>query len=160
MASARRYTTGEVSELTGLTRRTLHFYEEMGLVKPCERSEGKQRLYASEQVRQLSYIASLKSIGVPLKKIRELMDLRRKHEGNPHEAASEMAGFMNEMLPRIREQIEALSKLRDDFTVGKEMLRVCRTCPKDAGAEECRQCDVINDRESLPGVIREFWLSI
>lgn len=106
---------------------------------------------------QVRYITALKNVGCSLKDIKALLELRGRHGRQPQPAADEMIGFINETLPRIREQIEVLTRLQNDFLVGREMLRVCNNCTRQADGG-CRNCEMINERESVPGIIQEFWL--
>ncbi len=65
---------GTLAQETGLTVRTLHYYEEKGLLKPAHRSEKGYRLYGIEEVQRLQQILSLQQLGFPLDEIRMLLD--------------------------------------------------------------------------------------
>jgi len=66
---------GEVAERTGVTQRTLRFYEEKGLLKPPTRMEGVFRLYSEEDVRRVERIRRLQSLlGICLADIREMVE--------------------------------------------------------------------------------------
>lgn len=66
---------GEVAELTGLTQRTLRFYEEKGLLDPPTRMEGGFRLYSPEDVQRIEHIVQLKRLlGFSLAEIKQMVD--------------------------------------------------------------------------------------
>ncbi len=66
---------GEVAERTGVTQRTLRFYEEKGLLKPPSRMEGGFRLYSEADVRRVQQIRRLQDLlGVALADIKEMVD--------------------------------------------------------------------------------------
>jgi MerR family transcriptional regulator, thiopeptide resistance regulator len=65
---------GEVAAATGLTVRTLHHYDEIGLLAPSERSEAGHRLYADDDVRRLYRIAAFRRLGFALGEIGALLD--------------------------------------------------------------------------------------
>lgn len=66
---------GEVAERTGVTQRTLRFYEEKGLLKPPSRMEGGFRLYSEEDVRRVERIRQMQNLlGFTLAEIRELVE--------------------------------------------------------------------------------------
>ena len=66
---------GEVAERTGVTQRTLRFYEEKGLLKPPSRMEGGFRLYSEEDVRRVEEIRRLqKLLGFALAEIKEMVE--------------------------------------------------------------------------------------
>jgi DNA-binding transcriptional MerR regulator len=64
---------GEVAERTALSLRTIRYYEEVGLVVPSERSQGRFRLYTEADVRRLWLIRKLKPLDLSLDQIRELI---------------------------------------------------------------------------------------
>lgn len=60
---------GEVAERTGLTVRTLHHYEKLGLLVPSARTRSGHRLYAKEDLARLQQIRSLRALGLSLEDI-------------------------------------------------------------------------------------------
>ena len=67
------YRVGELAALTGVTVRTLHHYDRIGLLCPGERSEGGHRLYSERAALQLQQILTLRYLGFPLGQIRDLL---------------------------------------------------------------------------------------
>ena len=66
---------GEVAERTGVTQRTLRFYEEKGLLKPPSRLEGGFRLYSEVDIQRVEQIKRLqKLLGFTLAEIKEMVD--------------------------------------------------------------------------------------
>ncbi len=65
---------GELAERTGLTVRTLHHYDEIGLLRPARRTPAGHRLYGTAEVRRLQQIASLKHLGLSLDDVRGCLD--------------------------------------------------------------------------------------
>ena len=64
-----RWKIGEVARRAGLTIRTLHHYEEIGLIGPVARSDSGHRLYGSGDIERLYVIAALRGLGMPLAEI-------------------------------------------------------------------------------------------
>jgi len=64
---------GEVVERTGLTERTLRFYEELGLISPG-RTEGGRRIYGAADLTTLHHVTLLKRAGFSLSHIKQLLD--------------------------------------------------------------------------------------
>ncbi len=62
----------EVCQRTGLSPRTVRYYEEIGLLPGVRRSEGGRRVYGADELERLSFITRLKTLGLSLKEIREL----------------------------------------------------------------------------------------
>ncbi len=73
---------GEVAERTGVTQRTLRFYEEKGLLKPPSRLDGGFRLYSEKDVQRVERIKDLKSLlGLSLADIKEMVEAEEvKHQ--------------------------------------------------------------------------------
>ncbi|EEL48187.1 MerR family transcriptional regulator [Bacillus mycoides] len=63
----------EVSDLVGISVRTLHHYDEIGLLTPDEMTESGYRLYSNENLETLQQILFFKELGFPLKKIKEII---------------------------------------------------------------------------------------
>jgi DNA-binding transcriptional MerR regulator len=67
------YTIGKLSKNTGVTIRTLDYYDEIGLVKPSSRTSGGHRLYNEDDVMRLERVLALKYMGFSLEKIKEVL---------------------------------------------------------------------------------------
>ena len=65
---------GELSDRTGLTVRTLHHYDQIGLVRASERTEAGHRRYSEADVRRLYQVVALHSLGVPLARIARALE--------------------------------------------------------------------------------------
>jgi DNA-binding transcriptional MerR regulator len=65
----RTWRIGEVAERTGLTRRTLRHYDDLGLLVPSERSWGDYRLYTEADLLRLLQIQNLKALGLSLAEV-------------------------------------------------------------------------------------------
>lgn len=63
---------GILAKNTGVTTRTLRYYEEMGIMSPSCRNEGGNRSYTSEDVRKLKFILKLKELGLTIREMQEL----------------------------------------------------------------------------------------
>ena len=68
------YRVSEFAAKTGVTVRTLHHYDRLGLLKPSGRTEAGHRLYGARDFARLQQIVTLKFIGLPLKQIKELLN--------------------------------------------------------------------------------------
>ncbi|HEX8843197.1 MAG TPA: MerR family transcriptional regulator [Pyrinomonadaceae bacterium] len=66
----------QFAERAGVTVRTLHHYDRMGLLKPSRYTASGYRLYTERDLARLQQIVTLKFIGLPLKEIKELLDHR------------------------------------------------------------------------------------
>ncbi len=108
MTTGRRdYRIEEVAARTGFTKRTLRYYEEIGLVLPAGRSEGNYRLYSEDDVARLQRIKRLKDVlGIPLADIKRMAEVEETLEG--------LRGELKELLDRD-ERRTRLSQARDEL---------------------------------------------
>ena len=67
-------TVKEVSVLTGVSVRTLHHYDAIGLLKPAQVTEAGYRLYDEQDLRRLQTILLLRELEFPLKEIKQILD--------------------------------------------------------------------------------------
>lgn len=104
-----RWRVGDLAKLTGLTVRTLHHYEAIGLLGAAARGEGGHRLYDEASVQRLYRIRVLRSLGIALAEIRRVID----------DDAS-VASVMQQHLARVELEVEALTRLRD------RLRQICR----------------------------------
>jgi len=68
---------GQLAERTGLTVRTLHHYDQIGLLSPSHRSKAGHRLYGERDVKRLQKIVSLRQLGLTLDQIAEWLSRPR-----------------------------------------------------------------------------------
>ena len=68
------WTVGQVADELGVTVRTLHHYDEIGLLHPSERTPAGYRLYTEEDLERLQNIVVYRRLGFPLEEIGELLD--------------------------------------------------------------------------------------
>ena len=67
-------TVNEVSKLTGVSIRTMHYYDSIGLLKPSEYTESGYRLYDDTALERLQQILLFRELEFPLKEIKEIID--------------------------------------------------------------------------------------
>jgi DNA-binding transcriptional MerR regulator len=67
-------TVGEVARLAGLTVRTLHHYDEIGLLVPAERTNAGYRLYRRSEVERLQEVLLFRELGFGLEAIKEIVN--------------------------------------------------------------------------------------
>ncbi len=78
---------GEVAEQTGLSLRTIRYYEEVGLVTPCARTAGGFRLYSETDVARLRLVRRMKPLEFSLEEMKDLLGVVDQLEvGDPLDA--------------------------------------------------------------------------
>lgn len=94
-------TVKEVSELTGISARTLHYYDEIGLFPPTGKSEAGYRLYDDRALEILQQILFFREFGIPLKDIKTVME-------SPSLDRNQILQMQREMLVEKKERMERL----------------------------------------------------
>ena len=104
-------TVSEVSRLTGISARTLHYYDEIGLFMPSQKNEAGYRLYDDKALETLQLILFFREFDIPLKQIRSVME-------NPSLDRNQILRMQREMLVAKRNRIERLISSVDDALKG------------------------------------------
>lgn len=69
-----KYTIKKLAEMTGITTRTLRYYDDINLLKPSEINENNYRIYDEKNVNKLQQILFYRSLNFPLQEIKKIMD--------------------------------------------------------------------------------------
>lgn len=69
-----KYTIKKLAEMTGITTRTLRYYDDINLLKPSEVNENNYRIYDEKNVNKLQQILFYRSLNFPLQEIKKIMD--------------------------------------------------------------------------------------
>ncbi|WP_408012971.1 MerR family transcriptional regulator [Saccharopolyspora elongata] len=111
-----RMQIGEVAERTGLSLRTIRYYEEVGLVVPSDRSQGGFRLYTEPDVARLKLIMRMKPLGFQLEEMRELLAIIDPTPGSPEfdDPAARLAAFSESAEQRC-EELRAKLRIAEEF---------------------------------------------
>ena len=101
MGSQDKLKVGELARRTGLTVRTLHHWDELGLLTPGERTAAGYRLYGAPELERLQQVLSLRRLGMPLGEIATIL---RRREMTPQR-------ILSLQLSRLREESRSLQRL-------------------------------------------------
>ncbi len=125
---------GEVAQRTGVTQRTLRFYEEKGLLRPPSRMDGGFRLYSEEDVKRVKHIRRLQDLlGISLAEIKEMVDadevLRElRSQYRPESAITEKRNQLQKAIAVTEAQFaivkQKTEQMREMETQLKERLRL------------------------------------
>ncbi|QEE60259.1 MerR family transcriptional regulator [Salinibacterium sp. dk2585] len=109
---------GEVAEKTGLSLRTLRHYDEIGLLRASDRSEGGFRLYTNRDLQRLLLIRRMKPLGFSLEEMNELLgvidQLQASGDAESPNTRERLAAFVHETKQR-REKLVRQVEMADEF---------------------------------------------
>jgi MerR family transcriptional regulator, thiopeptide resistance regulator len=95
------WSVGELARATGVTVRTLHHYDEIGLLAPSERTAAGHRRYGDEDLRRLYRIVALRGLGLALADIRDVLA-----------RDADLRAAVDDHVRRVDEQVAALGRVR------------------------------------------------
>jgi len=98
-----RWRIGDLAVKTGITVRTLHHYDRLGLVSASWRTAGGHRWYTGDDVRRLYRVIALRSFGLSLEEIRSTLDA---------DAGYDPAGLLRRQLDQVDSRIRHATDLR------------------------------------------------
>ncbi len=133
---------GELAESLKTTTKTLRHYEKMGLIEPSGRTQSGYRVYDSNDKRRARIIVGLRSIGLSIPAIRELL----QHNDQSQTVRQRLLGHLDEKLSEFDETLGVLQGRRDDLSA--RIMSLFDT-PEDRN-EDCicnallKQCDCSN----------------
>ena len=138
--TTKTYRIGELAKRAGKTVRTIHFYEELGLLHPAERSPGGFRMYNDEALNRIQWIEQIQDLGFSLVDIRGFLDGLHGQETGP-QSMHMLQRFYREKLEQTRATIEKMKSLETDLLSSLEYLQACQECTSTGRIDSCVQCD-------------------
>lgn len=99
--SEKTYKIGQLAELTGLTQRTIRYYDELGLLKTSSRTQGGQRIYSDSDLLYIKRIMELKALSFSLEEIKAIILL-----GGDDESGEKRRAVLLENYRRKKEEAE------------------------------------------------------
>ena len=109
---------GEAAKRASLTVDAIRFYERQALLPKPSRTEGRFRMFTSDDVTRLQFIREMQSLGFSLKEIKQLLDLRSRKV----EACAAVRDLVSVKLSAVRAKIHELQKLEAELSAD---LRKC-----------------------------------
>ncbi|PBQ33267.1 MerR family transcriptional regulator [Sphingobacteriaceae bacterium] len=100
-----RFTVNQLAKLAGVSVRTLHHYDDIGLLEPGTRTESNYRYYGEEELLRLQQILFYKELDLPLAKIVEILD------DPSFDTASALKSHKNELLKRKKRTMDLLQTI-------------------------------------------------
>jgi DNA-binding transcriptional MerR regulator len=134
---------GEVADRTGVTQRTLRFYEERGLLKPPSRMEGGFRLYSDDDVARVEQIKRMQSLlGLTLAEIKEMVEAEEVRE--ELNATYRPDRPVEERIQRLTKRIEVTQR---QFSIISTKLDAMVEMRKDLEEKLARWREIVADLE-------------
>ncbi len=138
------YSVGQIKEITGVSARTLQYYDEIGLLKPTVLTEAKYRKYDDTALQKLQQVLFLKELGFSLLEIKEML-------ANPAFDKADAYKRQRELLLLKRNRTDRLIQLLDRLERGEQCMSF-----KEFDLTEYIQALEVFKRENKEAVCR-YW---
>lgn len=106
---------GELAKRAGLSIRTLHYYDEIGLLRPSDVTTSRHRVYGAAELERLQRIKSLRQLGFSLDEIRACLDAP---EFSPHRVIEMHIRRLREQIGEQERLVALLETLDASFSAG------------------------------------------
>ena len=141
---------GEIAKGTGLTTKTIRYYELNRLLEEPERTESGYRIYRQEDVERLEFVKKAKRLGLSLEEIRDILQLHaQKQAPCVHVLA---------LLDRKLEHVDDVIRDLDEFRQELMRLRVESQVRLEQLPEDSRICAIIEQGIHGKGQVALTWL--
>ncbi len=140
---------GQLAEKTGVTPRTLRYYEELGMIHPEDRSEGSFRLYSERQLMKVKLIQTLKALDFPLTTIRDMMTIHQRSRTGG-EAATEVLKAVDLQLRTLGNKLSEYEEMKRALQQTAQIVEMCVVCERDLSSRDCETCYVARGILDLP----------
>lgn len=124
-----RFQIGDVAERTGVTQRTLRFYEEKGLLQPAERMDGGFRLYSATDIERIQMIKQLQSLlGFTLAEIKDMVEAEEiraqiRATFRPDRDLAERRQRVQQVIASLRRQLDVVEPKLEQLAEMQHELR-------------------------------------
>lgn len=140
METAGTMKIGELCERSGRTARTLHFYEELGLLAPASRTKGGFRIYDENALVRIQWIGRLQELGFSLPEIKQFLENLHGHLNAPA-MMTDLHRFYAAKLLETRSQVVRLQKLEQELRASLDYLGACLGCAPTTRHGACPSCN-------------------
>lgn len=131
---------GDVAKKTGMTLRTLRYYEELQLIEPDNRTKGNFRLYHPSVLRRIEFINSLKKLDFSLEEIHEILG-GSHNRGCENEVIAQTREVLMIKKEKIQSKLIELAEMNREVDLSLKMLDDCVLCKAGNPAPCEPDCD-------------------
>ena len=146
---------GDLARESGKTVRAIHLYEELGLLRPAARSEGRYRLYGPVALVRIRWIGKLQDMGFSLTDIQTVVK-DWGDGGSASGAMRKMREVYTKKLDETRAHLRRLQALEREIEASLHYLDTCDVCDPERLLSFCKACDMHGCESHVPELIAGF----
>jgi ubiquinone/menaquinone biosynthesis C-methylase UbiE/DNA-binding transcriptional MerR regulator len=106
-------TTGQLAKYTGMTIRTLRYYDKIGLLSPSDRLSGSTRRYSKEDLNRLQRIQTLKYVGLSLQEIQDVLSADGVTDQDTRHSLQAQIEILRQKIAHTENVVHAIRKALD-----------------------------------------------
>lgn len=125
---------GTLAAQTGCSVPTIRYYEEVGLIRPAQRTESGHRVYQPSAAQMLSFIRRCREIGFSIEQVRNLMSLAQGEKD-----CSKARDVAQEQLKNVR------AKMLELMTLERTLAQFVDTCSSTCVGGPAPKCNILRD---------------
>ena len=141
---------GEIAKATGLTTKTIRYYELNRLLEEPERTESGYRIYGKEDLERLEFVKKAKRLGLSLEEIREILQLHAQRQAPCVHVLA--------LLDRKLDQLDDIMREMDEFRQELMRLRIESQVRLEQLPDDARICGIIEQGIHGKGQVALTWL--
>ncbi|PNG18526.1 MerR family transcriptional regulator [Streptomyces cahuitamycinicus] len=115
------YSVGQVAGFAGVTVRTLHHYDDIGLLVPSERSHAGHRRYSDADLDRLQQILFYRELGFPLDEVAALLDDQATGKADPRAHLRRQHELLTARIEKLRKMAAAVEHAMEARTMGLDL---------------------------------------
>ena len=142
--------SGEIAKATGLTTKTIRYYELNRLLEEPERTDSGYRIYGQEDVERLEFVKKAKRLGLSLEEIRDILQLHAQRQAPCVHVLA--------LLDRKLSQLDDIMRGMDEFRQELMRLRVESQVRLEQLPDDGRICGIIERGIHGKGQVDLTWL--
>ena len=158
----RKLTIGQLADLVGVPRKTIRYYEEVGVLPPPGRSDARYRLYLDVDVRRVELVRRARALDMGLAKVRELVEWAST--GSCNDFQERFQEVLHRKLEEVDQRIADLDHLKLDLQrLGAHFAVAQKEANADHTVLECspETCTCLGVAKENPNQLQEvkLWLN-
>jgi DNA-binding transcriptional MerR regulator len=136
---------GDLAKRSGVSTKTIRYYEDLGLLSEPERTESGYRLYSQQDIERLRFIQGAKALGLSLNEIKEIVEIWTSGST----PCRHVSLLLDEKLANLDRRIAEMTAFRDELRTYKD--RMDRQ--EDTSAVPCKHIAGVASGEWHPSVV-------
>ena len=132
----------DFAELTGLSAKTIRYYESIGILPPPRRRSNRYRDYSEEDVERARFVAGIRSLDLSLDEIAELLAMHDRREA----PCRTLLDRIEQKADQLEEKIQLLRQMENDL---RKLHRLGLTFPTDDVDGKNCICHLVSERPTV-----------